>query len=193
MTAPDDGAAAGPLSVSTSGLDGDAEDPEPSGRLDVDWVVESGDWSAFEPLDELVRSAAAAVAARPEVASHLPATAVVAFDSDGTVRGLNHRYRGMDKPTNVLSFPAPPVAFEGSDDQIFHIGDIVLAAETVRREADELRVPPQHHLLHLLVHGLLHLMGYDHETEADATAMESLETTILATLGVADPYKEAPA
>jgi probable rRNA maturation factor len=157
--------------------------------LEVDVVVESGDWSDGGLLEGLAHRAATAIAARSEIAILLPATVTVAFADDASVRRLNSRYRGQDKPTNVLSFPAPAIARAAG--QVPYIGDVVLAQETVRREAHELGIPLQHHILHLLVHGILHLMGYDHETDADATSMETLETLILAALDVADPYKEA--
>jgi probable rRNA maturation factor len=114
---------------------------------------------------------------------------------DVTVRRLNAGYRGHDQPTNVLSFPAlelvpgawPP---EGPAGPPF-LGDIVLAEETVRREADADGKPLAAHVRHLVVHATLHLLGYDHEREADALAMEELERQILAGLGVADPYASA--
>jgi probable rRNA maturation factor len=112
---------------------------------------------------------------------------------DATVRRLNAAYRGHDRPTNVLSFPAlelVPAAWplEAPATQPPFLGDIVLAEETVRREADADGKPLAAHVCHLVVHGTLHLLGYDHEREADAIAMEGLERQILAGLGVADPY-----
>ena len=103
------------------------------------------------------------------------------------MRRLNLAYRGKDAPTNVLSFPfqRPPGTAGDAD---AYLGDVVLAAETVRREAAERGIEPTHHLQHLVVHGLLHLLGYDHETDAAAEDMEGLETEILATIGIADPY-----
>jgi probable rRNA maturation factor len=106
---------------------------------------------------------------------------------DATIQPLNRDWRGFDKPTNVLSFPAfspLPLAEKPL------VGDLAVARETVEREAahDGKTVPD--HLTHLLIHGVLHLVGYDHETEAEAEAMEALETRILASLGIADPYAE---
>ena len=106
--------------------------------------------------------------------------------SDALVRRLNRSYRGKDAATNVLSFPfqRPPGAGpeDGTD-----LGDVVLAAETVRLEARERGIEPRHHLQHLVVHGLLHLLGYDHQTDTAAEEMERLETEILATIGDLGP------
>jgi probable rRNA maturation factor len=105
----------------------------------------------------------------------------VALADDKRVRALNKRDRKMDKPTNVLSYP--------SGEKLF-LGDVVLARQTVWREAREQKKTPADHLAHLVVHGTLHLLGHDHETsKADAARMETLERRILAKLGIADPYE----
>jgi probable rRNA maturation factor len=100
---------------------------------------------------------------------------------DETVRELNARFRQQDKPTNVLSFPAPPNPER-------HLGDIALAYGVCAREADEQGKDFGHHLQHLAVHGVLHLLGYDHMGDDEAEAMEGLERAVLAGLGVPDPY-----
>ena len=110
----------------------------------------------------------------------------IALSSDADVRALNARFRGQDKPTNVLSFPAAP-GFAGADNA--PSGDIVIACETVIREAADEEKHLNHHLAHLTVHGLLHLAGYDHDDDADAEEMEALERRILATLDIPDPYR----
>ena len=101
------------------------------------------------------------------------------------MRRLNRDYRGKDKPTNVLSFPRRRL-LAGRLGPL--LGDIVLAAETVAREAEDEGLALDDHLTHLIVHGFLHLLGYDHEDEAEAAVMEGLETAILGGLGIADPY-----
>ena len=98
---------------------------------------------------------------------------------------MNGQFRGKPQPTNVLSFPAG----DGAPDDF--IGDVILAAETVRREADEQGVSPEHHLQHLVVHGILHLFGFDHMSADEAEQMEAIEISILSRLGVANPYTGA--
>jgi len=107
--------------------------------------------------------------------------------SDADLRALNARWRGVDKPTNVLSFPAVP-AERMSEAQM--LGDIALAYETLAREAEESGASLADHYRHLVAHGFLHLIGYDHQTDEEAERMEALEKRILARLGVADPYAD---
>lgn len=115
----------------------------------------------------------------------------VLFADDAFVRDLNARWRGQDKPTNVLSFPAAaPEVRDPAAHGPHALGDIVLAYETVAREAREAGKPFDHHAAHLLVHGFLHLLGYDHESDADAALMEAREARILETLDIPDPYAE---
>ena len=165
-----------------------AAEPEPPGRLSVTLVEEDGDWSGFGALNEAIQQAAAALARRVSVVSGSEASVVLG--SDALVRRLNRTYRGKDAATNVLSFPfqRPPGA---GPEEGAYLGDVVLAAETVQLEADERGIERRHHLQHLVVHGLLHLLSYDHDTDSEAEAMERLEVDILATIGVSDPYAAA--
>ena len=115
----------------------------------------------------------------------------VMLTDDAGIRTLNRNWRGIDKPTNVLSFPAlQPTGAPAADDAPRMLGDIAIAWETTRREADDEQTPFDHHLSHLAIHGFLHLVGYDHENDVDAEAMEYLEREILATLGIPDPYAD---
>lgn len=165
---------------------------EPPERLRLTVVEEDGDWSGFGPLEDAVQRAAAALANHRRLRLEAGSEASVVLGSDALVRRLNRTYRSKDAPTNVLSFPyqKPPGA---ADDAGGYLGDVVLAAETVRLEAAERGIEPGHHLQHLVVHGLLHLLGYDHQSDAEAEDMEDLETQILATIGVADPHAAAAA
>ena len=114
----------------------------------------------------------------------------VMLTDDSGIRTLNSNWRGIDKPTNVLSFPAlqPPAGLPSDAPRM--LGDIAIAYQTTRKEADDEQKPFDHHLSHLAVHGFLHLIGFDHENDGDAEAMESLETEILAQLGIPDPYQD---
>ncbi|MDX2308580.1 MAG: rRNA maturation RNase YbeY [Hyphomicrobium sp.] len=159
-----------------------------AGWLAVDILHEDGEWPDFEALALGMAAAAATLSRHAAFGDAPPSTACIALSSDATVRRLNAEYRKKDSPTNVLSFPAPD-AFAGTDDDAaVTLGDIVLAEETVRSEADELGIPLSDHVRHLAVHGLLHLLGYDHEVAAEAETMEALEIEILSRLGIPDPY-----
>ena len=162
-------------------------EPEPPDSLTLTIAREDGDWTGMERLETAIRRAAAALASHPACTRARDAEAGVALASDAFIRRLNSTYRGKDAPTNVLSFPfqAPP----GADTKDRYLGDLVLASETIRREAGERGIPPLHHVQHLVVHGLLHLLGHDHESDAEAERMERLESEILAELGI-DPLAD---
>ena len=113
----------------------------------------------------------------------------IMLTDDAGIRTLNANWRGIDKPTNVLSFPAlQPTGTPSAGDAPRMLGDIAIAYETTRREADDEQKPFDHHLTHLTIHGFLHLIGYDHESDEEAGEMENLERKILAQLGIPDPY-----
>jgi len=116
-----------------------------------------------------------------------PAVVSVILTDDAEQQRLNRDFRGKDAPTNVLSFPIGDATPDGGPTIL---GDVVLAFETVAREAAEQKKPLADHLRHLVVHGVLHLLGFDHETDAEAEVMEALEREILAGLGVPDPYRD---
>lgn len=163
------------------------EGEEPPERLVATVVEEDGDWSGFGPVERAIQQATAALARHPRIRPARGGEATVVLGSDALVRRLNNTYRGKDAPTNVLSFPyqRPPGA---AADVGAYLGDVVLAAETIRQEAADRGIEPWHHLQHLVVHGLLHLLGHDHDTDAAAEEMERLETEVLAMIGLADPY-----
>jgi probable rRNA maturation factor len=157
--------------------------------LTIDIAQDADGWSSIDDVEALIEGAAAALASHHRFRSYKPHEACVALSDDNAVQDLNARYRGKDKPTNVLSFPAAATPGVPQDGQQA-LGDIVLALETGEREAQEQQLPLAHHFQHLVVHGLLHLLGFDHETEADAAIMEGLEIEILAELGIDNPYSE---
>lgn len=153
----------------------------------VDVEVEAEAWSALDEVEVLARRSAEAAlrAAAAEAAGPLSAT--ILLTDDGAVRELNHSWRGQDKPTNVLSFPASHPTAPGEPR---HLGDVVLAYETVAGEARIEGKQLAHHAAHLIVHGILHLLGQDHASDAEADAMEAMERSALVSLGISDPYGE---
>src|ERR1700761_3915372 len=153
-------------------------------------LVVADAWQA-EPDAEAVIDRAIATAAEIVDADIGEAELAVMLTDDDGIRTLNSNWRGIDKPTNVLSFPAlPPSGPSGPDDAPRMLGDIAIAYQTTRQEADEEQKPFDHHLSHLAVHGFLHLIGYDHEQDQEAEGMESREREILSQLGIPDPYAE---
>jgi len=162
--------------------------------LEID--IESDDeWDSSTDWSLLVRRAAESALAEsafPQLAAGpRPVEIGVRLTGDEEVRALNSEWRGKDKPTNVLSFPlAEPAELEGTDGDgpELMLGDIVLARGVCEREAAEKAIPVEAHATHLLVHGTLHLLGYDHHDDDQAADMEGREVRALARLGIADPY-----
>ncbi|WEX77792.1 rRNA maturation RNase YbeY [Sinorhizobium numidicum] len=159
--------------------------------LDIQISVEEGDWLSEGELRSFSSRVLEATAdylaseERQPFPSEPPELSLL-FTDDASMRAINAEWRSQDKPTNVLSFPAFPVTPGKMPGPM--LGDIIVAYETLKREADELGKPFDAHLTHLLVHGFLHLFGYDHMEEGEAERMEGLETRILARLGLSDPY-----
>ena len=147
----------------------------------IEVEIEDEAWTAALP-DSAVVAERAAQAALGTVEGGV----VVLLTDDETVRDLNARFRDRDRPTNVLSFPAAEMPLPG---RAPHLGDLVLAYGVCAAEAEAQGKTLGDHLSHLTVHGVLHLLGRDHEAEAEAEEMETEERTILASLGVADPYR----
>ena len=164
----------------------------------IDLAVQREDpWPAATDWDTLTQRAAAAAIARTPQAGWLAGPPLVEvavrLTDDGEVRALNRDYRGKDKATNVLSFPMiqPDLldtVTQNSDDGEVLLGDIVLAHGVCAAEATDKGVTLADHVAHLIVHGILHLLGHDHGDDAAAEAMEGLERAALASLGIADPY-----
>ena len=159
--------------------------------LELDISVEAS-WPSPPDWEDLaVRAVTVLSQLAPELANAGLSVSLL-FADDAEVHALNREWRGKDKPTNVLSFPMlerEDLLALAPDGPPELLGDIVLALETCQREADDKGISLEHHATHLIVHGLLHLAGYDHETSPEeARAMETLEIKALAMMGIADPY-----
>jgi probable rRNA maturation factor len=149
----------------------------------IDIEIEDLAWTAALPQAEqaVLKAARAALAAVEAQAADVD----ILLADDGTVAELNLRFRQKPGPTNVLSFPSPETARP-------HLGDIVLAFGVCSREASEQGKKLEHHLMHLVAHGVLHLVGYDHQNDAEAESMEALERQLMQGLGAPDPYEAGP-
>lgn len=153
--------------------------------LTIETSVECAEWSVLAPIDAwALATLQTAVDECDEVLSE-GAEVSLLFADDSRIRELNRQFRGQDKPTNVLSFPGPEPL-----ETAHFLGDIALAFQTVAREAQEQGKTLEQHSRHMIVHGFLHLLGYDHIDEDDAETMEALEIRILNRLGVPNPYHE---
>lgn len=152
--------------------------------LAIETIVDCPNWNGLGDLDALIE--ASLRAAVEECGTHLPEGAEVSllFCDDARIRELNRQFRGQDKPTNVLSFPGP-LPFEKTG----ILGDIAIAYETLAREAREQDKTLDRHCRHMIVHGFLHLLGYDHRDDREAEAMEAIEIRVLRRLGVENPYR----
>ncbi|MCB1380267.1 MAG: rRNA maturation RNase YbeY [Alphaproteobacteria bacterium] len=154
--------------------------------MTVEIDVEDAGWLAIAGLEALVRDAVAATFAAVD-RNDADYDVSIVFAGDDTVAALNAEWRSKARPTNVLSFPAEPMPVPAGEPR--PLGDMILAAGVVAAEAADQHKSLPAHTTHLIIHGLLHLMGYDHETDEDAMAMESLEKRILKGLGISDPYE----
>jgi probable rRNA maturation factor len=159
----------------------------------IEVTVEAEAWNTTvtDPIGLVTSTAMAALgnAAPPHLRD---ARVSVLLTDDMRIQGLNREWRGKDKPTDVLSFPAYDPDVPVPPGELPELGDVAIALETVRRDAAAEERPVEDHLRHMVIHGVLHLLGFDHETgEADALRMERTEAGILATFGIADPYAEA--
>ncbi len=149
----------------------------------VDVLIGSILWDGLPGADRIIRHAIEQTSIAEVTRHHGGAELSILLCDDAAISALNFRWRGQDRATNVLSFPAPPRTGQPAP-----LGDIAIAYETVVREAAEQDKPIADHLAHLTVHGFLHLLGYDHENDGEADRMERLEREILARIGIPDPY-----
>jgi len=153
--------------------------------VEIDIAVECESWAELEDLDGLVRAAIDAALTESGVDLRTEPEVSLLFCDDARIRELNRQWRSIDKPTNVLSFPAADPSQLRTTPLL---GDIAVAYETVRRESLDEGKAFRDHVSHMVVHGFLHLVGYDHQKEEEALQMEDLERRSLARLGIADPY-----
>ena len=151
----------------------------------ISTLVECEAWNQHEGFEALASEVIVQAVAVTKVKLARGAEVSLLLCDDARIREINRAWRGLDKPTNVLSFPAAPRALLAKSPAV---GDIAIAHETVAREAQEEGKTFRDHYMHMVVHGFLHLLGYDHETDAEAEEMEALEISVLSALGVADPY-----
>jgi probable rRNA maturation factor len=149
--------------------------------MKLDISIDDREWRAVPNLRRLARTAVSAVLQDDDVAIGL------LFTSDARIAEINGQWRGQASPTNVLSFPVS-AAMPAPEGEPRPLGDIVMAYGVISREAQEQKKPFAHHVTHLIVHGVLHLLGYDHENDDEAGAMEAREVMILAELGMENPY-----
>jgi probable rRNA maturation factor len=165
--------------------------PMASSALPITEILVVADCWRAEPEAEAAIDRAIAAAAEIVAADVGDSELAIMLTDDAGIQTLNRNWRGIDKPTNVLSFPAlQPRGERHADDAPRMLGDIAIAYETTRGEADDEQKPFDHHLSHLAVHGFLHLIGHDHEKDQEAETMEALEREILSQLGIPDPYAE---
>jgi probable rRNA maturation factor len=164
-----------------------------SPELVVHLIFDSSAWEkAFPRMKQKIGVAASealSVARTPSFLCEEGAEVNILLTTDAKIRKLNHAFRGIDKPTNVLSFPEYPTP---SDPAPYLLGDIALAVQTLKRECKEQKKLFENHMIHLIVHGVLHLLGYDHMHSKEAKSMERLECDILKRLGYPPPYDDIP-
>ena len=150
-------------------------------------------WKGLDFNAEMVAcdciNAALTCIALPANLKNVPFEVSIVLASDRMVQTLNNQYRDIDSPTNVLSFPAHDPDGPPQPDESYLLGDIILSYETILQESEEQEKNLKHHFSHLVIHGFLHLLGYDHEEDKDAKVMEKLEIKILSTMGLKNPYE----
>ena len=156
--------------------------------MEIDFLTEDEAWLVLPEREALARRAVLAIFEALEVPEPQSELSIV-FAGDAAVAELNHRWRGKQGPTNVLSFPAAAAPGRG----LAMLGDIVLAAGVIRSEANSQGKPLENHTTHLIIHGVLHLLGHEHGDDASAEAMERLEVQAMRRLGLPDPYEDATA
>lgn len=169
--------------MSDGGSSRNSGEPPQAVTLAAEVVRHGGAWDESTVSDATLELAAHAAFTQALPARSAPYEATILLTDDAEMCALNRTWRGKDEPTNVLSFPAG-----GTPGDDGALGDVAIAYETAKAEADQAGIPLSDHVSHLVVHGVLHLLGFDHLDDAQADKMEDLETEALASLGIADPY-----
>ena len=154
--------------------------------MTIDVSVTEPRWAEIAAHEELIARAVRQTLAEIDVKLAAGAEVSILLCNDAFISGLNKQYRGRDTATNVLSFPS-----DSGPDEAALLGDIVIAFETTAHEAQTLNKTFEDHFTHLVIHGFLHLLGYDHEDDEEAEEMEAVERDVLASLGIEDPYRES--
>lgn len=170
--------------------DQDSADSDDPGRSPAEIIETDPRWLGIDGLRSVMTVATATAITRAGRDTDAVAL-TIALSNDDEVRDLNSQYRGKDQPTNVLSFPAGDFPLDPDMQSVREfVGDIILAYDTIEQEAVADGKPFAHHAVHLAVHGVLHLLGYDHEYDESAEEMERIEIEVLASLGIPNPYAE---
>jgi probable rRNA maturation factor len=169
--------------MSEGGPSRNSAEPAQRAELVADVVRHGSAWGETAVSDATIVLAAHAAFAEVPPSVPAPFEVTILLTDDAEMRALNKTWRGKDKPTNVLSFPAGEAPGDGGA-----LGDIAIAYETAAKEAADARLTLEDHVSHLVVHGLLHLLGFDHLEDDEAQRMENLERKVLASIGIADPY-----
>ncbi len=163
--------------------------------MHIDITIEEGAWHAELPdIESLTQKILQKARQHPDISANLNGHAnsevSITLSGDEFIRNLNREYRGKNKPTNVLSFPLTEDGDFSTDIGLLSLGDIIMAYETVKQESQEQKKNFRDHYAHLLIHGFLHLLHYDHEENDEAENMERLEAEILGTLKISNPYEK---
>lgn len=166
--------------------------PDTSTEIAIDIAVDSNQWKDIEAFEELAQKTSAIVISWLEEREGLrfpqvPMELSVLLTDDASIKEINSKWRMQNKATNVLSFPTKELNV--GETPLPLLGDVIFAYETILREAEELTKSFEEHLTHLFIHGFLHLLGYDHINDTDAEQMERIETGILLSIGLSDPYE----
>ena len=166
----------------------DSQDKDKTAPTMIDILVKKSAWNRIANIRDDIHMAVTAALVATGKEGNEPVSVAVLLTGDDEIREFNKRFRQVDKPTNVLAFPAPEELVDMGEMRA--LGDVVLAYDTTSREAAGQAIDLSDHLTHLVIHGMLHLLGYDHLSDDEAEAMEALESRIMSALGRPDPHMD---